>query len=83
MPHRIVITCRRTGAVVTRDYSRAELAGLYPVQDLIELAAGGTLHVRWQGMEPEHLTIRDTSVPRKIEADNQSAAPFPINEARP
>ena len=69
MPHRLIFTCRRTRAVVIRDYSSADLTAMYPAADRAELAAGGTLHVRWSGMEPEHITIHDASVPRRVEPD--------------
>lgn len=68
MPHRLVFTCRRTGAVVVRDYSGPELALLYLAADRAELADGGTLHSRWTGMYPEHITVHDASVPRRIGA---------------
>jgi hypothetical protein len=81
MPHRITFTCHRTGAVVIRDYSASELACLYNAADRAELATGGTLHVRWGGMEPEHISITDASVPRRVAASNHPAPPHA--EARP
>ena len=65
MAHRLAFTCQRTGAVVIRDYSGDELALLYTAQMRAELADGRALHIRWSGMEPEHITIHDTSVPQK------------------
>jgi hypothetical protein len=66
MPHRLVFTCHRTGATGSYAYSQADLIQAYSAEDRAELAAGGTLHIRWPGMEPEHLTIHDASVPRRI-----------------
>lgn len=85
MPHRLVFTCHRTGAVVIRDYAQAELAAMYDAADRAELADGGTLHNRWTGMYPEHITVHDASVPRRIEQDTalaQADRPQQI-EARP